>query len=48
MIFRVFNMINGVHEKYIPNLLPPDSFYKKGKIANDADIQAEKHLLGGK
>lgn len=26
----------------------PAAFYIKGEIANDADYQAEKHLLGGK
>ena len=48
IIYRIFNVISRIHNTYIPNTLTPDSFYKKGEIANNADIQVEKHLLGGK
>lgn len=54
MLIHAKENIHGSLRKFITrdklgflNKLSPSSFRKRGEIANDPDIQAEKHLLGG-
>jgi len=42
VIYDKFNLQTTI------NKISPSSFYKRGEYDNDLEIQAEKHLLGGK